>query len=152
MYQLLKLIKKRVYFFQFPTFLLTKLLRKEIGPWNLEPDRDKKQNSHPKDCVEMIPWLKWVFLIHFFSANHGHREISQLFLRLRNVWCRSDHRPSQSRLWPMCWSSWIWSRYDLTIFFYNMCWDFSQLHFFTFFSQAGFKNIFQNYAYIICLF
>ena len=63
--------------------------------------------------------IKMRFLIHFLflSVNIGHREISQLFLRIRNVWCRSDHRHSQPCLWPLCWSSWIWSRCDLTRFF-----------------------------------
>ena len=80
--------------------------------------------------------IKMRFLIHFLflSVNIGHREISQLFLRIRNVWCRSDHRHSQPCLWPLCWSSWIWSRCDLTRFF------------------TCFAKYFKIYVYLFCLF
>ena len=80
--------------------------------------------------------IKMRFLIHFLflSVNIGHREISQLFLRIRNVWCRSDHRHSQPCLWPLCWSSWIWSRCDLTRFF------------------TCFAKYFNIYVYLFCLF
>ena len=87
--------------------------------------------------------IKMRFLIHFLflSVNIGHREISQLFLRIRNVWCRSDHRHSQPCLWPLCWSSWIWSRCDLTRFF--TC--------FRVFPQL--QNVLKSmYMYLFCLF